>query len=111
MKKILTVETVKDGQKVIDKFEELKAYILTEKGFAEFSKELNKLWDTEFSDSDENPLIGGMLVAYWLGFDDAIDDEIFTLFGKKMANFMIAVLDRMSTKKAKEMLKEIIMAE
>ena len=111
MKKILTVETVKDGQKVIAKLEETKAHVQTEKGFAEFSKELNKLWDKEFSDSDENSQIAGLLLADWLGIDDVTNDEAYILFGKKMAKFMIAVLNKVSTDKAKEILKEKIMAE
>lgn len=111
MKKILTVETIKDADKVNKKLEELKAYVRTEKGLTEFSKELNKLWSAEFGDSDENSQIGGMLIAYWLGFDDVTDDAIFALFGKKMAHFMIAVLNKVSTEKAKEMLREKIMAE
>lgn len=111
MKKILTVETVKDGQKVIAKLEEMKTYVQTEKGFAEFSKELNKLWDTEFNDSDENSQIAGLLLADWLGIDGVANDEAYALFGKKMAHFMIAVLNKVSTEKAREMLKEKIMAE
>ena len=111
MKKILTVETVKDGKKVTAKLEELKAYTQTEKGFAEFSKEMNKLWDKEFNDNDENAEIAGFLLAYWLDIYVIANDKAFALFGKKMANIAVAVLDRMSTEKAKKVLKGKIIAE
>lgn len=111
MKKILTVETVKNRQKLKAKIEELRAYTQTEKGFAEFSKEIYKLWDKEFNDDEEDAEIAGLLLAYWLDIDCITNDEAFTLFGKKMANFVIAGLNQMSTEKAKKVLKEKIMAE
>ena len=111
MKKILTVETVKDIDKVNKKLEELKAYVYTEKGFAEYEKALSKLWEQKFSNSDENSEIAALLLADWLGFDELKNDETYALFGKKMAQFMIEVLNLVSTEKAREILKEKIMAE